>query len=77
MTLLELEHAGSLSPAPVILLAIALLAAMYYFARYSWVKIGGTIADQFDAANTAAERAREMTAEAAALPPPRPRWTLL
>jgi hypothetical protein len=77
MTLLELEHAGSLSPAPVILLAIALLTAMYYFARYSWVKIGGTIADQFDAANTAAERAREMTAEAAALPPPRPPWTLL
>jgi hypothetical protein len=77
MTLLELERAGSLSLTPVILLAIALLAAMYYFARYSWVKIGGTIADQFDAANPAAERAREMTAQAAAPPPPRPRWTLL
>src|SRR5271166_4238569 len=64
LTLLELEHAGSLSPTPVILLAVTLLAAIYFFGRYSWVKIGGTLADQFDAANAAAARAAEMPAGA-------------
>ena len=89
MTLLELEHAGSLSVTPVVLLAITLVAAMYCFARYSWVKVGGTIADQFDPAAVAAAQARDMTARSAQaavsatdqgqgpLPPPRPRWTLL
>ena len=74
LTLLELEHTGSLSLTPVILLAITLLAAMYFFARYSWVKIGGTIADQFDAMTAAAPQARAMAAGAAV---PRPPWTLL
>jgi hypothetical protein len=81
MTLLELEHAGSLSILPVVLLAITLLAAMYFFARYSWVKIGGTIDDQFDAANpVAAQAAARAAAEKegqSSLPPPRPSWTLL
>jgi len=72
MTLLELQHTGALSPTPVVLLAVALLAAIYYFARYSWVKIGGTIADQLDAA--AAVQAREMPAGTVHS---RPRWTLL
>jgi hypothetical protein len=77
LTLLELEHVGSLSLTPVILLAVMLLAAMYSFARYSWVKIAGTLADQFDPATggpAGAAAARETPAGAAA---PRPRWTLL
>lgn len=74
LTLLELEHAGSLSLTPVILLAVTLLAAIYFFGRYSWVKIGGTLQDQFDAATVAAARAAEIPAGAA---PARPRWTLL
>jgi hypothetical protein len=92
MTLLELEHAGSLSVTPVVLLGITLIAAMYGFARYSWIKIGGTIADQFDpaaVAAVAAAQARDMAArstqaavataglEQSPLPPPRPSWTLL
>jgi hypothetical protein len=76
LTLLELEHAGSLSLTPVILLAVTLLAAMYCFARYSWVKIGGTLADQFDpAAAGPAGPAAARAARAAAAP--RPGWTLL
>jgi hypothetical protein len=77
LTLLELEHAGSLSLTPLILLAVTLIAALYSFARYSWVKIGGTLADQFDPAAggpAGPAAAREMPAGAAA---PRPRWTLL
>jgi hypothetical protein len=77
LTLVELEHAGSLSLTPVILLAVVLITAMYSFARYSWVKIGGTLADQFDPAAggpPGSEAARETPAGAAA---PRPRWTLL
>jgi hypothetical protein len=92
MTLLELEHAGSLSVTPVVLLAITLIAAMYCFARYSWVKVGGTIRDQFDpaaAVAAVAAQARDMAARSpqaavaaedqgqSLLPPPRPRWTLL
>jgi hypothetical protein len=77
LTLAELEHAGSLSLTPVILLAITLLAALYGFARYSWVKIGGTLADQFDPATggppgPAAARATPDGASAH-----RPGWTLL
>ena len=78
LTLLELEHAGSLSLTPIILLAVTLLAALYSFGRYSWVKIGGTLADQFDPAAAGPggpAAAREAAAGAAV--PPRPSWTLL
>ena len=78
LTLLELEHVGSLSLTPIILLAVTLLAAMYSFARYSWVKIGGTLADQFDPETGGGPpeptTAQETPAGAAA---PRPSWTLL
>ena len=74
LTLLELEHAGSLSLIPVILLAVTLLVAIYFFGRYSWVKIGGTLADQFDAQTAATARAAAMPAGAE---PVRPGWTLL
>jgi hypothetical protein len=77
LTLLELEHAGSLSLTPLILLAVTLLGAMYCFARYSWVKIGGTLADQFDpaAAGPAGPAAARETPGGVAAP--RPPWTLL
>jgi hypothetical protein len=75
LTLLELEHAGSLSLTPIILLAVTLLAALYSFGRYSWVKIGGTLADQFDPA--AAGPGGPAAARETAAVPPRPRWTLL
>ena len=78
LTLLELERVGSLSLTPIILLAVTLLAAMYSFARYSWVKIGGTLADQFDPETGGGPpeptTAQETPAGAAA---PRPSWTLL
>ena len=78
LTLLELEHAGSLSLTPIILLAVTLLAALYSFGRYSWVKIGGTLADQFDPETGGGPpeptTAQETPAGAAA---PRPSWTLL
>jgi hypothetical protein len=77
LTLLELEHAGSLSLTPVILLAIALLAAMYCFARYSWVKIGGTLADQFDPAAAGPGGPAAARETPAVVTAPRPRWTLL
>ena len=78
LTLLELEHAGSLSLTPIILLAVTLLAALYAFGRYSWVKIGGTLADQFDpgAAGPGGPAAAREAAAGTAVPP-RPPWTLL
>jgi hypothetical protein len=88
VTLLELYNADSLSAIPLILLAVTLSAAIVFFACYSWVKIDGTIADQFDPAhkaarakrNTAARTANRLavpTAENPLPPPPSPRWALL
>jgi hypothetical protein len=88
VTLLELYNADSLSVIPLIVLAVTLFAAIVFFACYSWVKIDGTIADQFDPAheaaratrNIAARRANNLTvptAENSLPPPPSPRWTLL
>jgi hypothetical protein len=65
-----------------------LFAAIIFFASYSWVKIDGTIADQFDPAHEAARANRAIAARAAnnltvptkenpLPPPPSPRWTLL
>jgi hypothetical protein len=85
VTLLELYNAGSLSAVPLTLLAITLFASVIFFARYSWVKVDGTIADQFDPAQVAARvrrsidarQANNLAAPTAAQPPPSPRWTLL
>jgi len=88
VTLLELYNADSLSVIPLIVLAVTLFAAIVFFASYSWVKIDGTIADQFDPAHEAARANRTIAARAAnnltlptkenpLPPPPSPRWTLL
>jgi hypothetical protein len=83
--LLELYYSSVLSIAPLILLAITLLVSLIFFTRYSWVKIDGTIGDQFDPAtkaarikrNTAIRAANTLQASTAENPPPSPRWTLL
>lgn len=83
--LLELYYASALPIAPLILLAITLFASLIFFARYSWVKIDGTIGDQFDsttkdariARSTAIRAANTLQAPTQQNPPPSPRWTLL
>jgi hypothetical protein len=85
VTLLELYDADSLSLVPLVLFAIMLFASLIFFARYSWIKINGTIVDQFDPTykeprmtrNTAARAANSLQAPTADKPPPSPRWTLL
>jgi len=47
LTLLELYDGGSLSGLPVTLLSVVLGLSVLAFARYSWLKIDGTIRDQF------------------------------
>jgi hypothetical protein len=88
VTLLELYRADSLSVVPLIGLAVTLFIAIVFFALYSWVKIDGTIADQFDPVHEAARAARTSAARRAnnltvpteenpLPPPPSPSWTLL
>jgi hypothetical protein len=85
VTLLELYYADSLSVVPLALLAVTLFASLIFFARYSWVKIDGTIIDQFDAnikearmtRSTMARAANSLAAATTENPPPSPRWTLL
>ena len=85
VTLLELEYDGDLALAAVVLLAIVLTATVAFFGRYTWVKMDGTIVDQFDPAEQAARIQRSTTvrqqmnlgAPTAAAPPPAPKWTLL
>lgn len=85
VTLLELYYADSLSVLPLTLMAIVLFASLIFFARYSWVKIDGTIADQLDPEHKAERFARSTTVRAAynlpapteEKPPPSPHWTLL
>lgn len=85
VTLLELYENDSMSVAPLILLAITLLVSMAFFARYSWIRIDGTILDQLDPVYKKARA--ELTADARAVnnlaaptpdkPAPSPRWALL
>lgn len=88
LTLLELYKANSLSVTPLVALTVTLSAAIVSFAHYSWVKIDGTIADQFDPAHEKARTERNTVARAANSlpvpteekplpPPPSPRWALL
>lgn len=57
VTLLELYDAGSLSGLPVGLLSGVLGISVIAFARYSWLKIDGTIRDQFGLSGAEAEPA--------------------
>jgi hypothetical protein len=88
MTLLELLHDDTLSITPVVLLGLTLSTAIVFFGRYSWVKIQGTVEDQYDAPRPPAARqpleerallAPESIAPQSEEPPaPNPRpWTLL
>jgi hypothetical protein len=63
LTLLELYDAGNLSALTVGLLSGVLGVSMLAFARYSWLKIDGTIRDQFGLSGAEAQAAQ--TAQAA------------
>jgi hypothetical protein len=85
VALLEIEYDGSLSIGAVILLAVPMLAAVVFFGRYTWVKVDGTIVDQFDPAAQSARMTRSSAVRAslalppptAEKPPPAPGWTVL
>jgi hypothetical protein len=72
LTLLELYEAGSLPGLPVGLLSCVLGISVLAFARYSWLKIDGTIRDQFGLSGAEAQpalpapKAAEAKAEAKA-----------
>lgn len=82
---LELYDANVLSIAPLVLLTVTLFVSLVFFARYSWVKINGTIVDQFDPItktarinrNIAIRAANNLEAPTAENPAPSPRWSLL
>jgi hypothetical protein len=80
LILLELYDGGSLPALPVALLSAVLGIAVLAFARYSWLKIDGTIRDQFGLSatqvtqGTGAARAEFTTT---APKEPKPRLTLL
>lgn len=87
VALLELYDAHSLPGLPVGLLSAVLGISVLAFARYSWLKIDGTIRDQFGLSGSEAESqpgrllqtaaTGAARAEVAAPPPPKPRLTLL
>jgi len=87
LTLVELERQGSLSLAVVIALGATLVGAVVFFARYLWVRVDGTIVNEFDPDAVAARIQRSTAIRAAApnplpapddsKPPPSPHWTLL
>jgi hypothetical protein len=90
VTLLELYDAGSLSAVTVGLLGGVLGVSVLAFARYSWLKIDGTIRDQFGLSGAEAQPGQPAHAAQPALaagaraepaappaPPPKPRVTLL
>lgn len=55
LTLLELYDGGGLSGLPVTLLSVVLGLSVLAFARYIWLKIDGTIRDQFGLSGAEAE----------------------
>ena len=83
LLLLELYDGGSLPVLPVCLLSAVLGIAVLAFARYSWLKIDGTIRDQFGLSATQAQQKQQGTGAAklelvrAAPQEPKPRVTLL
>jgi len=64
LVLLELHDGGSLPALPLALLSGVPGVAVLAFARYSWLKIDGTIRDQFGLSATQAQQKRQGTGAA-------------
>jgi hypothetical protein len=85
LTLLEIDYDGGLSIAVITVLAVALSTAVVFFGFYTWIKIDGSIVDQFDPAahasriarSTVVRAAMNLAAPTAQQPPPAPRLTFL